>query len=87
MGNFYVNHTVRAPRDRVAALLERDGRTAFVGPTADGFTVVPRPALAAISARYAAPTVHTASHDAGPLAYPIQAWCYPAPRPPARDAG
>ena len=40
MGNFYVNHTVRAPQDRVAALLEREGRTAFVGPTADGFTVV-----------------------------------------------
>jgi hypothetical protein len=40
---------------------------------ADGFTVVPRPALAAISARYAAAAVHTASHDAGPLAYPRHA--------------
>jgi hypothetical protein len=40
MGNFYVNHTVRAPQERVAALLEREGRTAFVGPTAGGYTVV-----------------------------------------------
>lgn len=40
MGNFYVNHTVRAPQKDVAGLLEREGHTAFVGPTANGFTVV-----------------------------------------------
>jgi hypothetical protein len=40
MGNFYVNHTVRAPHDRVAAALKAAGRTAFVGPTTGGYTVV-----------------------------------------------
>jgi hypothetical protein len=40
MGNFYVNHTVRAPQDRVVAVLEAERRIAFVGPTQDNFTVV-----------------------------------------------
>jgi hypothetical protein len=40
MGNFYVNHTVRAPQDRVVAALRAAGRTAFVGPTTNGYTVV-----------------------------------------------
>jgi hypothetical protein len=40
MGNFYVNHTVRAPQNQIAAFLERIERTAFVSPTIDGFTVV-----------------------------------------------
>ncbi len=40
MGNFYVNHTVRAPQDRVVAVLERGGHTAYVSPTIDGYTVV-----------------------------------------------
>jgi hypothetical protein len=40
MGNFYVNHTVRAPQNRVIAVLEKHGHTAFVSPTADGYTVV-----------------------------------------------
>jgi hypothetical protein len=59
--------------------------TATMDPTmaschyADGFTVAPRPALAAIPARYAATAVHTASHDAGPLAYPRQVLPVPSP--------
>jgi hypothetical protein len=40
MGNFYVNHTVRAPQDRVTTLLEREGHTAFMSPTVNGYTVV-----------------------------------------------
>lgn len=40
MGNFYVNHTIRAPRQRVADFLESEGHTAFVSPTTDGLTVV-----------------------------------------------
>ena len=40
MGNFYVNHTVRAPRDRVVTFLKKEGQTAFVSPTKVGYTVV-----------------------------------------------
>jgi hypothetical protein len=40
MGNFYVNHTVRAPQNQVAAVLEQERRTAFVSPTIGGYTVV-----------------------------------------------
>jgi len=40
MGNFYVNHTIRASQDRVVAFLENEGYTAFVSPTVDGFTTV-----------------------------------------------
>jgi hypothetical protein len=40
MGNFYVNHTVRASQEQVVAVLEAERRTAFVGPTLDGFTIV-----------------------------------------------
>jgi hypothetical protein len=40
MGNFYVNHTVRAPQERVIAVLEAENRVAFVSPTIDGYTVV-----------------------------------------------
>ena len=40
MGNFYVNYTIRAARDQVAALLEEMERTAFVSPTMDGYAVV-----------------------------------------------
>jgi hypothetical protein len=40
MGNFYVNHTVRAPQERVVAVLEAEHRIAFVGPTIEGHTVV-----------------------------------------------
>ncbi len=40
MGTFYVNHTVRAPQDRVIAFLKKEGRTAFVSPTYHGYTVV-----------------------------------------------
>lgn len=40
MGTFYVNHTVRAPQDRVIAFLKKEGRTAFVSPTFNGYTVV-----------------------------------------------
>jgi len=37
---FYVNHTVRADQEQVIALLEEEGRTAFVSPTIHGYTVV-----------------------------------------------
>ncbi len=40
MGNFYVNHTVRAPQDRVVAVLQAEDRIAFVSPTVDGYTIV-----------------------------------------------
>ena len=40
MGNFYVNHTIRAPQDQVADFLEGIERTAFVSPTIDGYAVV-----------------------------------------------
>ena len=40
MGNFYVNHTVRAPQDRVVDFLKEEGRTAFVSVATDGYTVV-----------------------------------------------
>lgn len=40
MGPCYVNHTVCAPQDRVAAFLQQEGRTAFVSPTVHGYTVV-----------------------------------------------
>src|SRR5262245_31164062 len=40
MGNFYVNHTVRAPQQAVVALLKKEGRTAYVSPTIKGYTVV-----------------------------------------------
>ena len=40
MGNFYVNHTVRASRQGVIATLRRARRTAFVSTTGDGYTVL-----------------------------------------------
>lgn len=40
MGNFYVNHTVRASQEQVVAVLEAERRVAFVGPAIDGYTIV-----------------------------------------------
>lgn len=40
MGNFYVNHTVRAEQGRVVELLNASKRTAFVSTTTSGPTVV-----------------------------------------------
>lgn len=40
MGIFYVNHTVRAPQPHVIAVLKKEGRTAFVSPTFNGYTVI-----------------------------------------------
>src|SRR5436309_15713794 len=90
MGNFYVNHTVRAPRDRVVALLERDGHTAFVSPTTDaGLTVVydrasdeQNPAAIEalgnkLSAELEAPVVAFLNHDDDILCY----WVYENGRP------
>ncbi len=40
MGSFYVNHTVRASREQVMALLQEERRTAYVSPTMGGYTIV-----------------------------------------------
>jgi hypothetical protein len=89
MGNFYVNHTMRAPRDRVVAFLERDGYTAFVSPTVDGFTsVFDQPsdtqdtaAIADLGAKLSAalhtPVVAFLNHDDDILCY----WVFEAGEP------
>jgi hypothetical protein len=40
VGNFYVNHTVRAPQSRVVEALRAAGRAAFVSPTFGDYSVV-----------------------------------------------
>jgi hypothetical protein len=40
VGNFYVNHTVKAPQARVVEVLRKERRTAYVAPTVKDWTVL-----------------------------------------------